>query len=373
MARTVPTGLQPLLDLPSCETQTTLDLYLADTSEIHVATAALASVAIDTGTVDYTADLRKVTELKQTVLTPPDRGTCLIQNVDKVFGGIVASESLIKAAAIVGRYYRDPAGVESPKWVELFRGEAFPLSVTESEVQLEVLGDMVAGGYCVAKWTLAEPCQFIFKDAATCGYSGSETACNKKRKSPAGCLGRANSHHFGGMEFPDSQFPTPIGPGPGDQGGHHNCPRLDQFVLVRGAHGVPVPKIVRALDLDDLLFNPLNGTFHEIKSLTIVPNEPIWRLATESGAVCYSSFTHLVLWYRQHATGEMAANFVQGDPVLTWSGRLLDDATADARYCGRQENVLRIEMADGHIYCAGNDPAKMIVAHNAKNPGDLEI
>lgn len=372
MGRTVPTGLQPQLDLPSCETQTTLDLYLTDTSEIHVATKALASVVIDTGTVDYTADLRKVNELKQSILTPPDRGTCIIQNVDKVFGGIVASESLIKAVAVVGRYYYDPAGIESPKWVELFRGEAFPLSVIESEVQLEVLGDMVAGGYCVAKWTLAEPCQYTFKNSTTCGYSGSETTCNKKRKSHGGCLGRANMHRFGGMEYPDIQFPTASGGVDFPGNGHPYCPRLDQFVLVRGPYGGTIAKLVRALTLDDLLFNPITGTFHEIKSLTIIPNEPIWRMAAEGGAVCYSSFTHRVLWYRQHATGEMAANFVQGDPMLTWSDRLIDDVTADARYCGRQESVLSIEMADGHIYCAGNEPAKMIVAHNSKLPA-LEL
>ena len=134
-----------------------------------------------------------------------------------------------------------------------------------------------------------------------------------------------------------------------------------------------MPKLVLALSLDDLLFNPLTGTFHEIKSLTIVPNEPIWRMAAESGAVCYSSFTHLVLWYREHSTGEPVANFVPGDPLLSWSGRLIDDVTADARYCGRQESVLRIEMTDGHIYAAGDNPNRLIVAHNAKDPGDLEI
>lgn len=365
MARTIPTGLQDLLDLPSCETQTTLDLTLVDTTEYHVATAELTVDA-----VDYTADLRRSNELKQTVFSPPDRGGVIIQNVDKVFGGYVVTEDLVKAKAVIGRYYADPAGVLPSAWVEQFRGEAMPLVIDETQVQLEILGDMVAAGYCIAADTLAENCQSPFKHALTCGYSGIETTCNKKRKSKLGCLGRANEHRFFGMEYPDIQIPA-IGvlSGGTSPPGHQTCPRLDQYVLIRCINcSRPVPKIVRRLKLYHELYNPVTDTFHKIKSLTVVHNEPIWCLTAENGARNYSSFSHLVLWYREHATGEPVANFVPGDPVLTLMSGLEDSRASDSRFTSEMGSVLRIEMLDGHIYAAGDEDDKFVVCHNAKNP-----
>ena len=365
MARTIPSGLQDLLDLPSCETQTTLDLTLVDTTEYHVATAELT-----VGAVDYTADLRRSNELKQTVFSPPDRGGVIIQNVDKVFGGYVVAEDLVKAEAVIGRYHADPAGVLPAVWVELFRGEAMPLVIDETQVQIEILGDMAAAGYCIGANTLAENCQSPFKHALTCGYSGGETTCNKKHKSKLGCLGRSNEHRFFGMEYPDIQIPAVGLAGPNNPPpGHQTCPRLDQYVLIRCITcSRPVPKIVRRLKPYHELFNPVSGMFHEIKSLTVVHNEPIWCLTAENGARNYSSFSHLVLWYREHVTGEPVANFVPGDPVLTWTGGLEDSKTADARYALEWGSVMKIEMMDGHIYAAGDEDDKFLVCHNSKQP-----
>lgn len=368
MGREVPSGLQPLLDLPSCETQSTLDLYLTDTSEYHFSTRALSSIDIGTDTVDYTADLRSVDIIKQSILAATDRVTAVVQNVDKTIGEVAALESLTHAVAVVGRYYTDPAGVESPMWVELFRGEAFPTQIDEKALQIEILNDLAATGYCVAAWTLAENCQFIFKESATCGYSGGETTCNKKRRSPDGCFGRANEHHFGGMEFPDFQVATVDSAGTGDTGDgqHHNCPRVDQYVLVeRGLSAMPGPLRVSALTLDHRLYNPVTKTFHRIKSLRIVERQQIWRVTAENGAESYSSRSHLVLWYREHVTGEPVKNFVLKDPVLTTIDERLDDSSVAIIGCiNEAADVMAIEMEDGHIYAAGNDPDKMVVCHN---------
>lgn len=200
MGRTITSNLQSLLDLASCRTDTTLDLILADTSELHFATRTFTA-----GGNDYIGDLRAGGEIKQTISSSPDRLQVAIQNVDKVFGGIVAAEDLVNAEAIVGRYYRDPANVLAAEWVELFRGRAIPLTIDELGVALEIINDLAAAGYCVGDWTLAENCVLVFKHAGTCGYAGSETLCNKRRKSPDGCFGRNNEHRFGGMEFPEVQ------------------------------------------------------------------------------------------------------------------------------------------------------------------------
>lgn len=368
MGREVPSGLQPLLDLPSCETQTTLDLYLTNTDEYHFSTADLDSIDIGTDTVDYTSDLRSVDIIKQSIAASVDRVSAVIQNVDKAIGIIAAAEALTHAVAVVGRYYYDPTGAESPMWVELFRGEAFPGQFDENKLPLEIINDLAACGYCVADWTLMGNCQLVFKDADTCGYSGGETACNKKRRSPDGCFGRANEHHFGGMEFPDFQVATVDSAGTGDTGDgqHHNCPRVDQYVLVeRGLSAMPGPLRVSALTLDHRLYNPVTKTFHRIKSLRIVERQQIWRVTAENGAESYSSRSHLVLWYREHVTGEPVKNFVLKDPVLTTIDERLDDSSVAIIGCiNEAADVMAIEMEDGHIYAAGNDPDKMVVCHN---------
>lgn len=365
MPRTIPSGLQDLLDLPNCETQTTLDLTLADTTQIHVATADLT-----VGAVNYTADLRKAGELKQTVYSPPDRGGVIIQNVDKVFGGIVVAEDLIKAAAVIGRHHADPSGVLPSVWVELFRGEAMPLAIDESQVQIEILGDMVAAGYCIGSDTLAENCQSPFKHPLTCGYSGIETTCNKKRKSKLGCLGRANEHRFFGMEYPDIQIPA-IGvlSGGTSPPGHQTCPRVDQYVLVQGRWSQPDAVRVSDLTLLHRLFNPKTRTYHRIRSLEVISGQPIWEAWADNGVVTKSSFTHRLIWYAEHESGEPACNTVTGDPILTWTGDLEQSTLTRSRDTGETGDVMRIEMADGHIYCSGDDAdSGYIVCHNSKNP-----
>lgn len=374
MGRPVSTDLQNLLDLQSCETQTTLDLYLEDTTEIHVATAELADT--ETGTFDYTDDLRTSNELQQSVGTPPNRGTVSIQNADKVFGGYVTGEDLVHAVAVIGRIYRDENGALPSVWVELFRGEAFPLGVDETVVELEVLSDLVASGFCVSDWTLAENCQFRFKHAGTCGYSGGETLCNKKRRSKLGCLGRANEHRFGGMEYPDIQTPAvPVG-GTGSGGGHHNCPRVDQWIPVAGVYGGVIARLAGNIRKGDRLYDPLSGRFETVKSAEIVENVPIWEIRGSNGVAGYSSQSHPVFPYSEHENGIPVSQMWKGDPILMWH-RVLDDlidrTLTTCGDTGKFGNVVRIELESGHVYAYGNSTEIFIVCHNSKDPGEIIV
>lgn len=374
MGRTVSTDLQNLLDLTSCETQTTLDLYLTDSSEIHVATAALTDD--DTGTFDYTDDLRRSNELQQSVGTPPNRGSVIIQNIDKVFGGYVTGEDLVHAEAVIGRFYRDENGVLPGVWVELFRGEAFPIGVTETEAEIEVLSDLVAAGYCVSDWSLAENCQFRFKHSATCGYSGGETACNKKRRSKLGCAGRFNEHHFGGMEYPDIQ--TPALPSGGLDGGGSifpSCPRVDQWIPVKGIAGIVTMragKVAKGMQL----YDPLSGRFETVASAEIITDQPIWEVIASNGVAGYSSPSHPVFPYREHLDGIPVSQYWKGDPVLQWHSvldNLIDRKLIVARDTGELGDVVRIELESGHVYAYGTSKLIFIVCHNTKQHEEIVI
>lgn len=377
MGRTVPYDLNVQLAEPDCISHTTLDLTLVDTTQYHVATSAFT---VDSRT--YTADLRISGELKQSISSSPNRINVTIQNVDKVFGGIVTDEDLVKAVAVVGRYYADDDGTNPTEWVELFRGEARPTGLDEMEVRLEVLHDLVAAGYCIASDTLAENCQWVYKHAGTCGFAGAATTCNKKRRSLDGCEGKivsgttTNEYRFGGMEFPDIQTATIPSGDTGDGGGGYEdpyCPRLDQYVLVCSDDGLPEPLLVVDLTDQHRLFNPLTRTFHYIRDLYIVPQQRIWQLSAANGVESYSSSTHRVLPYREHLTGLRVEDLFAGDPLLTWADGLADSTIHTAEDTNSFADVMRIEMEDGHIYCAGDTDEGFVVCHNSKPPPDYPV
>lgn len=371
--RPQPTDLLSQLGYGAAETQTTLDLYLTDTSEFHFSTQAFTG----TNSEVYTADLRKVSELKQSLDKSTDRVTALIQNVDKVFGAEVLTGSLAKAVAVVGRQYGNPFLTDAI-WVELFRGEARALSVDENEISLEVVNDLLAAGFCVSHWSLAENCQFVYKHAVTCGYAGAMTTCNKRRKSPDGCSGHivsgstTNEYRFGGMEFPDAQAASvPIGGGGVDEPpGWLPCPRLDQWTLVRGNMGAtPVAKPVGKLTLRDRLFDPTTGTFNPIESLDIVRDHPMMQLVTDSLATSFNSGSHRVIRSKKDDRGTPCEDLHIGYSALTWSnGELHETSIEKVGFTGDRGDVMKIKLKGRHIYCSGHTPKAFVVAHNSKEP-----
>lgn len=368
MGRTVTTPLQNLLDLESCNTQTTVDLQFTDNAyDINVATDDFTVDA--TPDRDYVSDLRHADDLKQSVFSPPDRVNISIQNVDKDFGAWVQDEVFAKSTAIVGRYYTDPRGTLPAVWVELFRGEARPTGMDEAAVNIEVLHDLAAAGYCVADWSLTENCQFKFKQTDTCGYAGVLTTCNKRRKSPAGCSGRANEFAFGGMEFPEPQVPSVPTSGDPDPDPPHTCPRIDQYVPMMGTHGEIVARTVQTVREGEWLFNPLTDDFHRIKRAFVVKNQPIWSVSSSMGVTGYSSPTHPLIPFRMHPTGVAVSKTKEGDSLLLWQlndRKMLNHAISRVFDTGELGDVMFIEMEDGHVYAYGDDEELFIVCHNAK-------
>jgi hypothetical protein len=372
VGRSVSSDLQNLLDLGACETQSTFDIYPVASSNSYFSTKAHNVFSIT-----RTNDLRSVGEIKQAIGSQTDRVKASIQNIDMAIGVPVTAETYIKAAAVVGRYYNDPRGILPAVWVELFRGEMVPGELTEGAFQTEVLNDLAAAGYCVASESLAENCQWVYKQADTCGFAGAAATCNKKRKSLDGCLGKivtgttTNEYRFGGMEYPDIQTASvTTGDTGGPGGGFHTCPRLDQFVLVKSRWAKPVAIRVRDLEKWHCLFNPIAGTYHRLKSLRIITSEPIWEMWADNGAVAFSSFTHRVMASEDVENYDQAKSFEKGDRVLTYSNALEQDVLVRSRDTRERADVLHIEMEDGHIYAVGDEPDAFIVCHNSKPPED---
>lgn len=259
MPRVVPSGLQNLLNLRSCNTQTTLSIYTPKAGDIFVATDSF-TISPDV----FLPSLRNSGEIVQSILSPVNRVQVRIQNVDKAIGANITNEDLVKAEAVIGRYFRKEPLFDDNYWKELFHGEVRVLELNEEEAVIEIVNDLTVAGYAVGNWTLAENCQFVFKHAGTCGYSGGETVCNKKKRSKAGCLGRANEHRFGGMEFPDVQMPEP-GTGDGGGGGGGEWPDIPCFIgdtMIWSETMIDIP--IREIQIGDwCLCYDQNGIIHE--------------------------------------------------------------------------------------------------------------
>lgn len=368
--RTVSPQLSALLALGSCNTQTTLAIYPKTGPNLYFATDAVTISG-----QAYQPHLIRTDVIRQSILVPTDRVRVQIQNVDRAIGAVIAAETLTRAEAVVGRLYRNENKPSEAEWVELFRGESVPVEINESAAVIEVVSDLVAAGYCVGNWTLASNCQFVFKDPATCGYTGAETTCNKRRKSVDGCSGRNNEHRFGGMEYPVLQASTAPSGGGSSGGGWTpgNCPREDQLVPVRSGDGIEL-KTAGTLTLDDELYNPLDGWFYPIKELTRHESTPIWQVTASNGVVGFSSGSHPIFPHRDHGLGVRVDSVNAGDDVLLadWTNRrLYQYRIADARIVGHG-TVIRIEMDGGHVYGYAHDDGEfLIVCHNAKQvPGD---
>lgn len=362
MSLVISTELQTILDGSVRTIHQTCEITFPSNPPVRVATAPLTI-----GGNDYVEDLRAVGEIRRTIENPVDRVSVAIQNVDRVLSQDLADnpDEWRLAEAVVGRRY---SGSGETEWIELFRGIVQQPTADDMTVRFDIIPDVLSKGQFIAARSLAPPCQFRFKDANTCGYAGPETACNHHLRSKGGCIGLGNGQAFGGTEHkynPDTSAP---GTGSNTGGGPPACPRLDQWIVT---HLGPV----RAGDLtmEHRLFNPIDGGFHRIRSLQIMRGVDLAYIVSESGADCWSSMTHKVLWYREHITGEVITKFVTGDPLLCWNlrGRLLVDSRVSLISMKTAiGDVMKIEMATGHIYCSGGDGRRYVVAHNAKNPID---
>lgn len=109
----------------------------------------------------YTPDLRVTGEIKQSILQSIDRVTATIQNIDQDISSVIKDESIIKAKAVVGRYYVEVNGTVTSHWVYFLEARCDrPAGLISCSI--EILNDLAAAGYCVGHWTLAPNCQFQY-------------------------------------------------------------------------------------------------------------------------------------------------------------------------------------------------------------------
>jgi hypothetical protein len=351
----------------------TIDIVFPDSTSFRFATGP-NNLSIP-GRGVYTNDLENVGDINRTIESPVNSVSVGIQNKDRVLGLHVATywQKWRTAEAVIGRFYQGGDSYALTEWVERFRGVVQKPDANDMQVTFDLIPDTVAPGLIVAIRGLGLNCGFRYKDPKTCASVSPRLTCNHLLKSSGGCDGDDNSEHFGGMEHrqnPDVSVPG-TGGNPDDPPIRIPCPRLDQYVKVRGEDGRPVPKMVCFFTEEDWLWNPVRKKFYRTTAATIVKDQPIWELLTNAGAAGYSSFRHPVLWYQEHATGEPVENFKPGDPVLgEIKGRLANMQALMSQPAGELSDVMRISMdapTDAEkVYCYGDSPEKMIVCHNAK-------
>lgn len=381
MGRTLSTTMQAIFADDDREIDWTAEITFPDATYFRFATSPLTI-----SSNAYTNEIESVGEIKQSIDAPVDRVRVALQNKDRVLGTHVATywQKWRRAGIVIGRLYRGGPGLALSEWTEMFRGSIQKPNANDLQVFFDVITDTVSPGGIITNRTLDPACWFVYKDPSTCGYDGIEPSCNHKLKSPGGCDGKltgtpglaGNSHRFGGMEHrynPDVSVPGTGGnPGGDDFPPRPLCPRIDQYVLVKGEGGERTPLMVGFLTDEHELWNPVTARFHAVRWAKLFENQPIGELIASNGAVGYSSMKHRILWYKEHATGEPLDRFCTGDPVLGWEkNRLRGTRCLIAQERPERGSVMQIEMADGHVYCYGDNPEKLIVCHNRKHDGDI--
>ena len=367
--RTVSTDLQDMLDLDGCETQTTLDLSLADgVTEYKFSTR---DVTIVKG--EYTGDLIAGEDIEQTISSTTDRVTVSVQNVDKVFGGVVMSGDLARARAVVGRLYRDPLNRIADVWVELFRGEVLPQPVVEGEVRLEIVSDLIAAGYCVSQWSLGDSCVFLYK-GDECGYSGGLTTCDHRRFTDGGCVGHDNEHRFGGMEYPPAKRTG--GPTGGTGGGGAPLPCFAGDTKVHLTMGGQIDFATLYRLRDRYIGGPILS-FDDAGNLAGDTLVDVTRSRATFGSMVSVRFDGRppIRVKRQHRfltesnEFQEIAKFKRGDAVMTLGpdGRLVPERIQWIYPCRSLcEWVYNLTTKVHHHYFAAG-----CAVHNAKFPGDI--
>jgi hypothetical protein len=188
MSRPTTTFLDSFLASSFGETASLVDITLTNSIVKRFAT-----IPITLSGNFYTQYLLEVGEIEEVDGSQVDKVSLEISNVDKQIGLDILAGLYTLADCSVKRLCRHADG--SFEVVELFWGKVIPIETTESQVTLEVIDAIVAAKY-VTVWTLATECENTFKDAV-CGYTGSETFCNKNLRGD--CTKYNNTHRFRGV------------------------------------------------------------------------------------------------------------------------------------------------------------------------------
>lgn len=372
MGRTLSLRMQNIFAADKRDIEQTLDVFFPDSTSLHFATSPLV---LD---YEYSNDLERVGDINQTLESPTDAVAVALQNKDRVTGLHVAEfwRKWQKAEAVVGRLYRNADG-SLEEWKEMFRGAVQQPNADDLQVTFSIIDDTVAPGQIICNRTLGGACGFVFKDPKTCRYTGAELTCDHHLKSKKGCDGKGQSFAFGGTQHRYQNDVQAPGTGGNTTGGTVNpCPRLDQYILVRGNDGKPMAKMVCFLSLDDYIYHPIKKTFHAIHTAEVVRNVEIFETISNNGAVGYTSGSHLWIRDKKDSRGFPVERSVSRQNFLTLFDYedLIQSKILLVSNTGELGDVMRIEMVDGHIYATGNSPEKLGVSHNAKqNPIDIPV
>lgn len=193
--------------------------------------ASVAGTAADVPAIGVHFDngLISSSGLQTSLGSSADRCDINVQNTNWWWSQMMQTVITVPMRADVGRIVRPVRG-GTWQYMRLLTGIAAVISSDEQQATIQVIGDLYASATVGAIRAIARPCQWKFKDARTCGYTGPETVCNKIFESTDGCLGRNNQHRYGGFLYqtdkdsltvppPDpNQNPDPGGGGIGGTG-----------------------------------------------------------------------------------------------------------------------------------------------------------
>lgn len=374
MGRVVTTNMTNILAGGKRDLDWTLDIVFPDATAFYFATSPIASLNGHT----YTNDLEDVSQLRITLEAPIDVVNIGIQNRDRVLGQHLATywQKWRTAKALLGRqYYQvNDSGVRTgtTDWSKMFPSAVQRPNADDFQVTFDLIPDTTAPGQIVCTRTCGPNCPFLFKHAKTCGYSGLLTTCNHQLKSTGGCDGRENSHNYGGCEhryLPDVSVPG-TGGNPGGGGGGHDCPRIDQYVRVRGENDIRVAKMAGFVTEEDWLWHPILRRFFKVRSVEIIRDQPIWQIVAANGAAGFSSFSHPVIRNVRDGRGTAVSSVMRGLPILTEIEQMEQSFVTLSADTGETGSVVRIEMETDvqseKIYCYGDSVEKMIDCHNSK-------
>lgn len=155
--------------------------------------------------------------------------------------------------------------------------------------------------------------------------------------------------------------PTPPFPG--------GCPRLDQWVRMFDGSKL-ISTQVADLQLGQRLWNPLTQQLQEIIHLEDLPDTPIWRIETSTGAVGFSSASHPIIRSRKDSIGTRVDLLKNGNSCLVDEMPNIIHSTVRLITPIGFGIVKLITLAGDRIYSYGDNPNQMIVCHNNKPAPD---
>lgn len=216
-----PNSLVNLIASGSFESHSSLDVVLADATEIHIATAELLGVITNNfGVQDYTADLRESGTLTQSMTISTDRIDLSAQNIADYTGSDFALEdSLIGAQAVLSTVFIDAVGTMYQ--VELLHGSITNASVEDTLTKFQVISYLSLSGPVGGFRTLQKHCGWRYKHSG-CDSTDSKLTCDHTFDGNNGCKVHAsaaridtppssdNTPSYGGFPFVSSIAPGSI-------------------------------------------------------------------------------------------------------------------------------------------------------------------